>query len=72
MTPAPMNPVRHQAARNNAHYRTIFSRFKANLGDDSLRFETDCLAYELSQIPGMPESALVLNPGCGTGRYAAA
>jgi SAM-dependent methyltransferase len=72
MTGAPTNPMRNQAARNNAHYEPLFSQLKADLGPDSLRFEADCLAYELSQIPGIPESALVLDAGCGNGRYAAA
>jgi SAM-dependent methyltransferase len=36
-----------------------------------VQFETDCLAYELRQLPGIPDEALVLDAGCGTGRYAA-
>ena len=58
--------------QTKAHYAPLFSQFKADLGNGSLRFEADCLAYELSQISGIPESALVLDAGCGTGRYAAA
>jgi SAM-dependent methyltransferase len=34
--------------------------------------ETQCLAYELNQIPDIQGSALVLDAGCGTGRYSAA
>lgn len=58
--------------RTNAHYGPLFSRFKADVGTGALRFETECLAFELAQIPGIPESGLVLDAGCGTGRYAAA
>jgi SAM-dependent methyltransferase len=58
--------------QTKAHYAPLFSRFKADLGPGALRVETECLAYELSQISGIPESALVLDAGCGTGRYAAA
>ncbi len=59
--------------QTNAHYGPLFSQFKSELGSGgSLQFETDCLAYELSQVPGIPERALVLDAGCGTGRYAAA
>jgi SAM-dependent methyltransferase len=54
------------------HYAPLFSQFKADIGEGSLRVETDCLAYELRQISGIPESALVLDAGCGTGRYSAA
>jgi len=60
------------ARRNNAHYAPIFSRFKAEMSDSTVRFETQCLAFELDQIPGLPESPLVLDAGCGTGRYSAA
>jgi ubiquinone/menaquinone biosynthesis C-methylase UbiE len=56
----------------NSHYAPLFSRFKAELGDGSLQFETECLAYELNQIDDIPEAGLVLDAGCGTGRYAAA
>jgi SAM-dependent methyltransferase len=58
--------------QTKAHYAPLFSQFKADLGNGSLRVETDCLAYELSQISGIPEGGLVLDAGCGTGRYAAA
>jgi SAM-dependent methyltransferase len=58
--------------RTKAHYAPLFSRFTADLDAGSLGVETNCLAYELSQIEGIPESALVLDAGCGTGRYAAA
>jgi SAM-dependent methyltransferase len=58
--------------QTKAHYAPLFSQFKADLGAGALRFERDCLAYEVSQIAGIPESGLVLDAGCGTGRYAAA
>jgi SAM-dependent methyltransferase len=58
--------------QTNAHYAPLFSRFKADVGHGAVEFETNCLAYELSQLPGMPDAALVLDAGCGTGRYAAA
>lgn len=58
--------------RTKAHYAPLFSQFKADLGAGAPRFETDCLAFELNQISGIPESGLVLDAGCGTGRYAAA
>jgi len=60
------------ARQNNAHYAPLFSRFKADMGDGTVRFETQCLAYELDQVPDIPEAALVLDAGCGTGRYSAA
>jgi len=41
----------------------LFPRFKADVGDGSVRFETHCLAYELDQIPDIPESALVPDAG---------
>lgn len=58
--------------RNNAFYAPLFSRFKAELGAGGLRVETQCLAYELDQVPGIDGDALVLDAGCGTGRYSAA
>jgi ubiquinone/menaquinone biosynthesis C-methylase UbiE len=58
--------------KTNAHYAPLFSRFKAELGNRSLQFETDCLAYEVNQIDDIPAAGLVLDAGCGTGRYAAA
>jgi SAM-dependent methyltransferase len=64
--------VKAPADRLKAHYGRLFSRFKADVGDGSLRFETECLAFELKQIARIPESALVLDAGCGTGRYAVA
>ena len=60
------------ARQNNAHYAPLFSRFKEDMRDGSVPFETQCLAYELDQIRDLPESALVLDAGCGTGRYSAA
>jgi SAM-dependent methyltransferase len=60
------------ADRTNDHYAPLFSRFKADVGEGAVQFETDCLAYELRQLPGIPDEALVLDAGCGTGRYAAA
>ena len=60
------------ASQNNAHYAPLFSRFKRELGSGSLQFETECLAFELSQIQGIPDPALVLDAGCGTGRYSGA
>ena len=58
--------------QTKAHYAPLFSQLKADLGSGSIRFETDCLRYELSQITGIADSGLVLDAGCGTGRYAAA
>jgi SAM-dependent methyltransferase len=58
--------------QTNAHYAAIFSRFKSDLGGGSVSLETQCLAYELSQVSGVPSSGRVLDAGCGTGRYAAA
>jgi len=58
--------------QNNAFYAPLFSRFKADLGAGGLRVETQCLAYELDQVPGIRPDALVLDAGCGTGRYSAA
>jgi SAM-dependent methyltransferase len=58
--------------QTKAHYGPLFSQFKADLGGGSIQFETDCLRYELSQIAGVAASGLVLDAGCGTGRYAAA
>jgi len=60
------------ASQNNAHYAPLFSQFKRELGSGSLQFETECLAFELSQIQGIPDPALVLDAGCGTGRYSGA
>jgi len=60
------------ADRTTAHYAPLFSRFTAEVGAGAHAFETRCLAFELAQIPGVPESGLVLDAGCGTGRYAAA
>jgi len=59
------------ADQTNAHYAPLFSRFQADVGG-VVQFETNCLAYELSQLPDIPDSALVLDAGCGTGRYAVA
>jgi SAM-dependent methyltransferase len=58
--------------QTNAHYAPLFSRFTAEVDAGALRVETQCLAHELGQIPGIPESALVLDAGCGTGRYSVA
>ncbi len=58
--------------RNNAFYAPLFSRFKADLGPGGLRVETQCLAYELDQVAGIRADGLVLDAGCGTGRYSAA
>lgn len=59
--------------RTNAHYAPLFSRFKAAVGSGGpLAVETQCLAHELSQIADVPEAGLVLDAGCGTGRYSAA
>jgi SAM-dependent methyltransferase len=60
------------AVRNNAHYGPLFSRFKADVAGAPLGFEVECLGYELKQVPSVPEGGLVLDAGCGTGRYAAA
>ena len=60
------------ADRTNAHYAPLFSRFKAEVGREALGFETACLAFELDQVPGVPASGIVLDAGCGTGRYSAA
>ncbi len=58
--------------QTKAFYAPLFTRFKADLTDRSLDFETRCLAFELGQIPDVPETGLVLDAGCGTGRYSAA
>jgi SAM-dependent methyltransferase len=58
--------------QNNAFYAPLFSRFKNELAAGGLRVETHCLAFELDQVAGVPEAALVLDAGCGTGRYSAA
>lgn len=58
--------------QTKAHYAPLFSQFTADLGTDGLQVETECLAFELNQIAGIPEAGLVLDAGCGTGRYAAA
>ncbi len=60
------------AERNNAHYAPLFSRWKNELRDGALAVEARCLAFELDQIPNLPEAPLVLDAGCGTGRYSAA
>jgi len=57
---------------NNAFYAPLFARFKADLEAGGLRVETQCLAFELDQVPDVPAEALVLDAGCGTGRYSAA
>lgn len=57
---------------NNAFYAPLFGRFKDTLGADGLRVETQCLAFELDQVRDVPAAALVLDAGCGTGRYSAA
>jgi len=64
------SPMRNSVEETNAHYAPLFSRFRTDVG--ALGFETQCLAFELEQVPGIPETALVLDAGCGTGRYAAA
>ena len=69
---SPLGCMQDVASKNNAHYAPIFSRFKADMSDSAVRFETQCLAFELDQIPGLPESPLVLDAGCGNGRYSAA
>jgi SAM-dependent methyltransferase len=61
-----------QTEQTNAHYTPLFSQLTLDLGPDALRLETECLAYELEQVPGIPRAGLVLDAGCGTGRYAAA
>jgi SAM-dependent methyltransferase len=58
--------------QTNAHYEPLFSRFTAAVGAGAPAVETQCLAHELSQIAGVPEAGLVLDAGCGTGRYSAA
>ncbi|MDX2169350.1 MAG: methyltransferase domain-containing protein [Deltaproteobacteria bacterium] len=58
--------------RNNAFYAPLFGQFAAQVDADALRVETACLAFELRQVPHLPSAALVLDAGCGTGRYAAA
>lgn len=60
------------ADRTNAHYAPLFSRFKADVARDGLGFEAQCLAFELDQIPDVPQGGFVLDAGCGTGRYSAA
>jgi ubiquinone/menaquinone biosynthesis C-methylase UbiE len=60
------------ADRIRAHYGPLFARFKTELRDGTLEFETECLAFELNQIPDIPDPALVLDGGCGTGRYSGA
>jgi SAM-dependent methyltransferase len=63
------------AARNNDHYAPLFSRFTAEVtsgAGSKVDFEVDCLAYELRQVPAVPDGGLVLDAGCGTGRYSAA
>jgi SAM-dependent methyltransferase len=57
---------------NNAFYAPLFARFKADLDAGGLRVETQCLAFELDQVAGVPTAGLVLDAGCGTGRYSAA
>src|SRR5215470_4137999 len=61
------NPAR----QTNAHYTPLFSQFTSDI-HGALAVETACLAFELRQVTDLPESALVLDAGCGTGRYAAA
>jgi SAM-dependent methyltransferase len=58
--------------QTRAFYAPLFTRFKEDLTDRSLDFETRCLAFELRQIPDVPQSGVVLDAGCGTGRYSAA
>ncbi len=58
--------------RTKAHYAPLFSRFTADVGAGAPQFERDCLAFELSQVAGLPQSGLVLDAGCGSGRYSAA
>jgi SAM-dependent methyltransferase len=58
--------------KTNAFYAPLFSRFTAAVGTGTPAVETQCLAHELSQIADVPEAALVLDAGCGTGRYSAA
>lgn len=56
----------------NDHYGPLFSRFKSSVDAQALAVERQCLAHELSQIPDVPDAGLVLDAGCGTGRYSAA
>jgi len=56
----------------NEHYGPLFSRFTHAVDAEALAVETQCLAHELQQIPDVPEAGLVLDAGCGTGRYSAA
>ncbi len=65
-------PSVNSADRTTAHYAPLFSRFRADLGAGGVGFEIECLAFEVGQIPSVPGSGLVLDAGCGTGRYAAA
>lgn len=58
--------------RTNAHYAPLFSRFATSVTPGELAVETQCLAHELGQVPDVPGGALVLDAGCGTGRYAVA
>ena len=58
--------------KTNAFYGPLFSRFTAEVGAGTPAIETKCLAHELSQIDAVPDTALVLDAGCGTGRYSAA
>jgi SAM-dependent methyltransferase len=58
--------------KTNTFYAPLFSRFTAEVGTGTPAVETTVLARELSQIDGVPEFALVLDAGSGTGRYSAA
>lgn len=58
--------------RNNAFYAPLFGQFAAAVDPGALRVETACLAFELRQVRDLPSDGLVLDAGCGTGRYSAA
>jgi SAM-dependent methyltransferase len=64
--------MRRSAEQTNAHYSPLFSQWKAGVTEDALRLEVECLRFELSQVADLPAAGLVLDAGCGTGRYAAA
>jgi hypothetical protein len=68
----PAGPMSSSTEKTNAFYAPLFSRFTAEVGTGAPAVETKCLAHELSQIPDIPEAGLVLDAGCGTGRYSAA
>lgn len=70
--------MRRSAQDTNDHYSPLFAEWKSRVvdgaprRDDVLRLEVAVLRSELAQVPDLPAAGLVLDAGCGTGRYAAA